>query len=231
MYSLRALRRDAIRKIRQEGLFKALLHSYRGLLREIRPVDDPFDEQHGTDTAREVSVGALELPNEKMEGANRYQSTRDTDGFHALIQNLGIDYSQFTFIDIGSGKGRCLLLASSYPFRRIIGVEFSPVLHEIALKNIAIYKSPDQHCRDITSVCADALEFELPKEPIVLYMFNPFSMAVMQPFAKRVTDSLWVQPREVYVAYRQPSCRSAWDELGWKTLDSTNGWVIYKAVP
>ena len=47
----------------------------------------------------------------------------------------------FTFVDLGSGKGRTLLMASDYPFRRIIGVELLPSLHQIAQENLRQYKS------------------------------------------------------------------------------------------
>src|SRR6478609_9761998 len=34
------------------------------------------------------------------------------------------------FIDLGSGKGRMVLEAARYPFRRVIGVELAQPLHE-----------------------------------------------------------------------------------------------------
>ena len=52
-----------------------------------------------------------------------------------LISKLQIDYSRFSFIDFGSGKGRVLLVAAGFPFKEVIGVEFSRELHEVALKN------------------------------------------------------------------------------------------------
>ena len=37
-------------------------------------------------------------------------------------------------------------MASEYPFRRIVGVELLAELHEIALQNIARYRSEGQKC-------------------------------------------------------------------------------------
>lgn len=45
-----------------------------------------------------------------------YQPT-DPALFHEMLDSLKIDFRDFTFIDIGSGKGRTLLMASDYPFR------------------------------------------------------------------------------------------------------------------
>jgi hypothetical protein len=38
---------------------------------------------------------------------------------------LPIAYDKFAFVDCGSGKGRTLLIASEFPFKFIIGVEFA----------------------------------------------------------------------------------------------------------
>jgi len=64
-------------------------------------------------------------------------------------------------------------MASEYPFMRIVGVELIAELHRAAQQNIREYRSPTQRCVQIESVIADAREFELPEEPLVLYLFNP----------------------------------------------------------
>jgi len=39
--------------------------------------------------------------------------------FQEMMASLPIEFDQFTFIDLGSGKGRTLLMASEYPFMKI----------------------------------------------------------------------------------------------------------------
>ena len=56
--------------------------------------------------------------------------------FEAAMQAAPLEYSRFTFVDYGSGKGKAMFLAAEYPFKRIVGVEFAPALHEIACKNL-----------------------------------------------------------------------------------------------
>src|SRR6266849_6481339 len=90
-----------------------------------------------------------------------------------MISSLPIEFDQFTFVDLGSGKGRTLLMASEYPFMRIVGVELIAELHRAAQQNIREYRSPTQRCVQIEALIADAREFELPEEPLVLYLFNP----------------------------------------------------------
>jgi len=79
---------------------------------------------------------------------------------HALQQMPGPDHTalnwrDFTFIDLGSGKGRTLLMASDYPFHRILGVELLPSLHRIAQENLRQYKSESQKCFTLDSICCD----------------------------------------------------------------------------
>src|SRR5215471_11844719 len=80
--------------------------------------------------------------------------------FHEMMDELrrrtSINFAEFTFIDLGSGKGRVLLMASDYPFRRIVGVELLAALHHIAEQNIEQYHSDSQRCFALESVCADA---------------------------------------------------------------------------
>jgi predicted RNA methylase len=61
----------------------------------------------------------------------------------ALLRNIGEDLHRFSFVDFGSGKGRVLLVASHYPFREVVGVEFSPELQKIAEGNIRSTKAPN----------------------------------------------------------------------------------------
>src|SRR6202165_2780171 len=89
-----------------------------------------------------------------------------------MMARLPIEFDQFTFIDLGSGKGRTLLMASEYPFMRIVGVELIAELHQAAEENIRAYRSATQQCRQIEAVCADASEFVFPETPLVLYLFN-----------------------------------------------------------
>jgi len=114
------------------------------------------------------------------------------------------DFHDFTFIDLGSGKGRTLLMASDYPFRRIIGVELLPSLHEIAQQNLLQYKSESQRCFAVESICADATAFPLPADPLVIFLFNPFGEWGMRRVVMNLEESVRTRPRAVYVLYHNP---------------------------
>ena len=116
------------------------------------------------------------------------------------------DFRDFIFIDLGSGKGRALLMASDYPFRRIVGVELLPQLHRAAQDNLTKYRSEFQQCFVVQSICANAAEFRFPEEPIVLYLFNPLPEPGLRRALTNLKSSLRRHPRTVY-AVSQPFAR------------------------
>jgi hypothetical protein len=122
----------------------------------------------------------------------------------ALAENTRLDVRDFTFIDLGSGKGRTLLMASDYPFRRIVGVELLPALHRIAQENVSRYRSAAQTCFSVEAVCADARQFVFPAEPLVVYLFNPLPEAGLKRVVANLDESLRAQPRATYVLYYNP---------------------------
>jgi tRNA G46 methylase TrmB len=71
--------------------------------------------------------------------------------FREMMARLPIEFDRFTFVDIGSGKGRTLLMASEYPFWKIVGVELIAELHDAAEENIRDYRSPTERCMHIES--------------------------------------------------------------------------------
>lgn len=136
-----------------------------------------------------------------------YQPT-ERELFHQMLDTLAqqarVDFRDFTFVDLGSGKGRTLLMASDYPFRRIVGVELLPSLHQIASENLAQYHSESQKCFAMESICADATAFALPEDPLVIYLFNPFPESGLRRTIAAFEKSLESRPRPVYLIYHNP---------------------------
>jgi SAM-dependent methyltransferase len=124
--------------------------------------------------------------------------------FREMMAALAIDFRVFTFIDVGSGKGRALLLAAEYPFLEIVGIELLPELDKIARENIGKFSSSQQKCRSIETICGDATEFELPAEPLVILLFNPLPKAGLRAFIQNVERSFRERPRQIYLVYANP---------------------------
>ena len=93
-----------------------------------------------------------------------YQPT-EPELFRKMLASLiqaspKIDFREFTFIDIGSGKGRALLMAADYPFRRILGIELLPDLHRVARREYqASTKAIRSSASPSTVFCATPASF------------------------------------------------------------------------
>lgn len=161
-----------------------------------------------------------------------YQPT-DPPAFHEMLETLqqatDLDFSEFTFIDLGSGKGRTLLMASDYPFRRIVGVELLPTLHRLAQQNLAQYKSDSQKCFALESICADAAEFHFPAGPLLIYLFNPFPEAVLRHVLANLRNALDESSRTAYLIYYNPQLADIVAAAGYlHRITGTHQYSIYR---
>jgi SAM-dependent methyltransferase len=234
--TLRALRRDVMRKVRQVGFVGAVRHASVKCLREIpsfispvRHDDDLFDAEHGTDTGGMVGAAALDVPDSALEHTNRYEAVAPQT-FSSLMHELDIPYEQFIFVDVGCGKGRALLLAASFPFKQVVGVDISAILTEVALKNVQTFKGGPGRCDQIQVVCKDASGYELPLEKLVVFFYNPFDEHIMSLVLTNIEKSLHACPRKIYVLYHHPLHRSLWDaSADFHQMNSVVGHVLYES--
>jgi len=134
--------------------------------------------------------------------------------FRNAINALEIDFSKFNFVDIGSGKGRALLLASQYPFERILGVELLPELNQIAEDNIRKFPSHLKRCENIQAILGDATKFFFPPEPLVVFLFHPLPESDFVELLVNLTGSLRTSPRTTYLVYAHPVFASILESSG-----------------
>jgi len=192
--------------------------------------DREFDERYNVDTGGVIQLNKLRIPRSTWEYGAPYWAIEPAM-FARLVGELAIPYQNFTFVDFGSGKGRALLLASEFPFKKVIGVEFSPELHEVAQRNVRSFRSERQQCREIELVCTDALEYPLPDEPGVYYFFNPFVKEIMEGVVARIEQSYRERPREIYVLYANALFGEVWDRAScFRKIAATGEYTIYQTV-
>ncbi len=190
---------------------------------------DDFDRAHGVDTHRKVRNADLRIDSPWAQHGSAYQPIHPK-AFHELVRSVEIDFARCTFVDFGSGKGRALLFASDYPFARILGVEFAPELHAIAVENVRRYRGASQRCFDIEPVLADATTFALPPGPLVLYFYHPFHASVMERVVANVERSLRDCPRSVTILYYDPVDRHLWDgSTMFEAVQTRDRYVVYRS--
>ena len=226
----RALTLVVWHKLRQDGV-RSLLRRGIGKLPRWHDRDrtqSSFDQEFGTDTDGVVPLWKLQIESPHREQGVRYQASAP-DFIRAAIESLPIAPADFVYVDIGSGKGRTLLVASEYPFRRVIGVEFSSELNAIATENIRRYPGVRRRCADVSSVCADASTWEFPTENTVLFLYNPFGERVLRRVLGNLRTSLARHPRDVYIIYSHPILAHLLDDSGFlQRIDAPIEGAIYR---
>jgi SAM-dependent methyltransferase len=192
--------------------------------RRQRYGDVGYDWDYRVDTTsatvgwRDRLLGLLHSPYQPTEPAL----------FHEMLSSLHLDHREFTFIDLGSGKGRALLMAAEYPFRRILGVELLPQLNRIAQENLRKYKSGKQKSFNLKAACGDACTFVFPPEPTVLYLFNPLPESGLKQVLGNLEQSLDECSRQVYVLYHDPLLEHVLSQSAWlQKIGGTHQYCVY----
>jgi SAM-dependent methyltransferase len=223
-----------------EGRFAAtrqLLQALWEFIRDSTPErqrqrygDTEYDWEHRVNTTS-AAVGW----HDRLLGVfhSPYQPTDSSlfrEMLEALQERTHIDFQDFIFVDLGSGKGRTLLMASDYPFRRVVGIELLPALHQAAQENLSEYRSEPQKCFALESICADATEFDFPDEPTVLYLFNPFPESGLRRVIANLEQSLREHPRAMYVLYHNPLLEHVLSEsAALRKVGGTHQFAMYES--
>jgi predicted RNA methylase len=146
-----------------------------------------YDTLHGVQTRGDVRIDGLTIHGASSTEGLKYQPNPPGTTRH-LLDSLSIDFPLTTFIDMGSGKGRVLLVAAEYPFKAVLGVEFAEELHHIAVRNTRSYRGR-LRCPNIQPLCLDAVDFILPVGPLLIHFFNPFPGPVLQRVLLNIVTS------------------------------------------
>jgi predicted RNA methylase len=156
------------------------------LIRRRIRAHEQFDLKYGLDTQTPLLMRQLETSAPGAQFANHYEGAA-IPLVHKILRQLKTDLRQFTFIDLGSGKGRVLLVAAQYSFKSVVGVEFSKILHDIAQSNISKFVEHGLTKTHPESINMDAGEFDFSQfRDKVVFCNNPFTASLML----RVLDNL-----------------------------------------
>jgi SAM-dependent methyltransferase len=170
-----------------------------------------FDRRFGVSTSGKIPLSALNIDSDNKAAGTRYEPTAPSafsEMMAALPQKM---IPRATFIDIGCGSGRVLLMAAEYGFRKIIGIDFAADLCLTARGNVEQYRRCSNNSAAISIEQRDACTYDIPNQPGVLFLYNPFNESVMRSFVANVERSLSQHPREFYVIYHMPLWNKVWD--------------------
>jgi SAM-dependent methyltransferase len=178
----------------------------------------PFDLRHGVDTGGLIGGGDLRSGHRHDVYNTAYYGMAPSR-FHWIINhwvsqqapqpNAATGQPQaaihtYSFIDIGCGKGRALMMASEYSFRQVIGVELHASLADTAKSNLATWQAAGRPVSPVTILCQDATEFVFPHGPCLLYLFNPFAAPVMRSLIEQIELQFADRPGLLDLIYFNP---------------------------
>ena len=158
--------------------------------------------KYGTNTFIPVELKNLTITNGDRKKASRYEAV----SFYMLEKLLSAfqKVSRLTsIIDLGSGKGRVLMVASHFGFTDITGIDFAKELCEQAIANM---NKKNTHFPGINwKVINENVEnYDIGSQDSVFFMFNPFTDAVLKRFLEKLDASCHQFPRSIYFLYASP---------------------------
>lgn len=171
------------------------------LLHVLNRPTDTFDRRFGVATSGDFTAGDVTSPN--LAHGSPYQPTHERVLAH-LLRTLPIEPSEYSFVDLGCGMGRALLMASELPFERVLGIEFSPSLCAMARDNVGLFRERHgqrMRCEQVDVVCDDVCNMDVPRGNVIFYLFNPFALPVLTRVLDRIDRAAAREPRDVLVAY------------------------------
>lgn len=148
----------------------------------------PFDVAHGTDTSGYITTAGITDDASLQQKINAYAASQPTIVRKALgeLPNL----HEYSFIDIGCGKGRATMVASEFPFQQVVGVELSSKLATIARTNHEAIKTRYPDRSPISIIEGNALKCPLPKGKVVLFLCHSFGPELLAELIKTIEKEL-----------------------------------------
>jgi SAM-dependent methyltransferase len=118
-----------------------------------------------------------------------------------------------TFVDLGCGKGRALVLASEFPFRKIVGIEISEQMVAVARRNAAVVKARYPQRTSSEVVHGNAALFPFPEGDLVVFLFHPFHRELISAILGRLEKV--AEDREIFLVYENPVYQQVIDSIPW----------------
>ena len=107
------------------------------------------------------------------------------------------------FVDLGSGKGKALLIAGLLPYKRVVGVDIDKDLSRLAARNIERARRR-LGTKTVECLNASVLEWPIPDDASVIFMFNPFVGETFGMALTRIIESYDRNPRTLHIVYEHP---------------------------
>ena len=159
------------------------------------------ERELGIHTFGDLETSELSIDSASKADGHLYQPSSSII-FEKAMNKLPFNFSEKVFLDIGSGKGRALILAAEAGFKKVIGIEYANELNDIAYTNIETVKGRFPKTEFLIEEC-DALTYTIPEEVDVIYLFNPFDEHATLELTKQLKP-VFSRSKPIYLVYVNP---------------------------
>ncbi len=221
--------------------FGATFRNVVGYLLSSDP-KDKFDKKYLTNTTNHIAYSDLGFNLEQRDAGKGYSPTPTKVIKHVLKtvrRIVGNDFSEHSFVDLGSGLGRALMLAAQHPFKKVEGVELSESLVKQALDNVALFKQKIRLKSEIVISNSDVMTYNFPDGDLLIFMYDPFKEQLLTEVLQGLHETYKQNPkRNIHIAYVRSF--SAFSVLNftehllllqhYQTISLDFSWSLYKVI-
>jgi len=190
------------------------------------------EKKYNIDTSRLQDVNRISVKGGNLKHAEMYQGAS-----YYLLEKV-FDYMRTnkinsSMIDFGCGKGRAMVVAAAYGYKKVVGIDFASALCRVAWENINAVKENYPEC-EFHVMYEDVVNYEIDDNVNTFFFFNPFNEIIMKQVLKNMLTSLSRRHRDLYVIYINPQhkevfLKGGFEEVaGWRKLKYIEAGVYRK---
>ena len=108
-------------------------------------------------------------------------------------------------VDMGCGKGRVVLISALMGCPRVTGIDISPKMIDIAIKNMNKLKAKHLNALTYKLICCDAQSLTIDDNYNKFFFFNPFHLKVFIHIINKIVSSLHNNNRKIVLFLYYPT--------------------------
>ena len=126
------------------------------------------------------------------------------------LDQSDFDLTEFSFVDIGCGKGKALIIANKFKFKEVIGYEINRQVYDVLCKNINKLNIRN------SQLINDSINADKIRNKSIIYFYNPFSENMTYDFFKKI--SLDKNLKQLIIIYVNPQYTKVLNQYKWNIV-------------
>ena len=125
--------------------------------------------------------------------------------------------SETSIVDLGCGKGRAMVVAAHFGFKKLVGIDFA---NELCLEAARNMERTKLSINDIEwkVIHANVLDYSIEPGDAVFFMFNPFAENTVSTFLDKLEASYAQHPRKTWFLYASPQHAAVLEKRGYEIM-------------